>query len=158
ESATPARSRRWAAVAVLAVAVLAAGVWALRPQRKPPLPAPKVSPPTPHPRLEYYPTVSPGGNPVALARKRGEQDKWDIYVKVVGSGAPLRLTTDPAEDRFPAWSPDGRQIAFSRGAAIYLISPLGGPERKLVDFETSSPMSWSPDGKWIAAAQHAARD
>src|SRR5262249_3328051 len=67
ESATPARSRRWAAVAVLAVAVLAAGVWALRPKRKPPLPAPKVSPLTTYPGLEYYPTFSPDGNQVAFA-------------------------------------------------------------------------------------------
>ena len=50
-----------------------------------------------------------------------------------------RLTTDPATDMWPAWSPDGRQIAFVRlstGSAtgtIHVISPLGGADRKLSD-------------------------
>ena len=42
------------------------------------------------------------------------QDAPDIYVKLIGGGPPLRLTKDPAPDRFPAWSPDGLSIAFLR--------------------------------------------
>ena len=64
-----------------------------------------------------------------------------------------RLTTDPADDGFPAWSPDGRQIAFLRASGdrrmLYLISPLGGGERKLAEVGYG-PLSWSPDGKKIA--------
>jgi Tol biopolymer transport system component len=61
----------------------------------------------------------------------------------------------------PAWSPDGRQIAFERQQdtrfAIYLTSPLGGPERQLTDWLTTSntltfsPPSWSPDGQSVVA-------
>ena len=40
-------------------------------------------------------------------------DNEDIYVRLVGSGTPLRLTRDPAADRSPVWSPDGREVAFS---------------------------------------------
>ena len=35
-----------------------------------------------------------------------------LRFKVVGEGEPLRLTSDPAEELFPAWSPDGRWIAY----------------------------------------------
>ena len=158
ERAASPRSRRWAAGAVVVATILAAAVWALRPQRETALPALKLSPLTTYPGLEYYPSFAPDGNQVAFAWNGEKQDNWDIYVKVVGSGAPQRLTSDPAEDRFPTWSPDGLHIAFSRGGAIFLFSPPGGPERKLVDFEVSSPMSWSPDGKWIAATQRTTRD
>ncbi len=108
---------------------------------------------------ELYPSFSPDGNQVAFAWNGDKQDNFDIYVKMVGAVTPLRLTTDPAPDDNPAWSPDGRQIAFVRQqadqAVIYLISPLGGPERKLTDFRLARhpSISWSPDGKWLAVAE-----
>ena len=77
-------------------------------------------------------------------------------MKFVGSGAPVRLTTHPADDIAPAWSPDGRTIAFVRMGedeeAIYLISPLGGTERKLTDADLGRVrgVSWAPDGATIA--------
>ena len=88
-----------------------------------------------------------------------KQDNYDIYVKLVGPGAPLRLTTDPAVDFSPKWSPDGSTIAFVRptaeGLTVILIPALGGQERKLITFRrlrsTSGEMlSWSPDSKWLA--------
>ena len=65
-----------------------------------------------------------------------KEDNQDIYVKLVNVEPPLRLTTDPAIDGRPRWSPDGKQIAFIRGIgsdemAVILISPLGGPERRV---------------------------
>jgi Tol biopolymer transport system component len=66
------------------------------------------------------------------------------------------VTTDPARDVGPSWSPDGRQIAFVRftggpTGALYVVSPLGTVERKLMDEPvTVGPLSWSPDGKWLA--------
>ena len=43
-----------------------------------------------------------------------KEDNYDIYVKLIGSERPLQLTTNPARDYSPAWSPDGRWIAFCR--------------------------------------------
>ena len=43
-----------------------------------------------------------------------QQNNFDIYIKQVDGVTPVRLTTDPAVDSYPAWSPDGRTIAFTR--------------------------------------------
>jgi Tol biopolymer transport system component len=78
---------------------------------------------------------------VAFAWTGPKQDNQDIYVHQIGAGAPLRLTTDPAEDRGASWSPDGRAIAFLRPGKdglkteVRLIPPLGGVERKIGDIE-----------------------
>lgn len=78
---------------------------------------------------------------------------------MIGSLETHRLTTDPAPDGSPSWSPDGRLIAFVRGvsegaATIHLVSPLGGSDRKLSDLAVSPrQLSWSPDGRWLAAAR-----
>ena len=59
--------------------------------------------------------------------------KGDIYVKPVGAEAVVQVTKDPAVDSWPAWSPDGSQIAFVRNGEVFLVSPLGGPERKVAE-------------------------
>lgn len=61
---------------------------------------------------EICPSFAPDGERVAFAWDGEKQDNFDIYVKQIGGGPPLRLTSEPAPDISPAWSPDGRQIAF----------------------------------------------
>jgi len=70
--------------------------------------------------------------------------RFDIYTIGV-DGKDLRRPIRSQEDAFePAWSPDGREIAFSRGGAIVVVT-LSGVERQLTDPEDndSSP-AWSP--------------
>ena len=77
---------------------------------------------------------------------------------MIGSEKALRLTSSSSDVITPAWSPDGRTIAFARiareGSGIYLISALGGPERRLAevpyDYPLETLLSWSPDGKLLA--------
>jgi Tol biopolymer transport system component len=106
-----------------------------------------------------YPSFSPDGSQVAFSWNGSKQDNFDIYVKVIGTEPPLPLTTNPAKDYNPAWSPDGRWIAFCRdlpGAkvAVILISPLGGTERRLTETNSPDPygvlgslVTWSPDSR-----------
>ncbi len=80
---------------------------------------------------------------------------------MIGAEQPLRLTTNPAADTDPTWSPDGHHIAFLRQSAenggLFLIPSLGGAERKLADIFPYRPvvigntLTYSPDGKLLAA-------
>ncbi len=108
---------------------------------------------------ERFPSFSPDGTQVAFSWNGPAQDNYDIYVQVVGSGSPLRLTTDPANDLRPVWSPDGRQIAFIRAtdttAAIYVVPPLGGRERRLMEsarLDVTS-LAWGPKGQSLLFAE-----
>jgi Tol biopolymer transport system component len=90
---------------------------------------------------------------------------FNIYVQLVGTSSPLRLTNSSGDDAFPAWSPDGRHIAFLRTTpqeqAYYLVSALGGPERKLgpaYEDPFAQGLTWSPDGKDLVVADHLSRD
>ncbi len=101
------------------------------------------------------PSLSPDGKQVAFAWAGENGDHFDIYVKIVGEANAVRLTNGPAPATNPAWSPDGKRIAFRRGApgnGIWTMSPLGGAEQKLADLNSTGQMSWSPDGKWLAVA------
>jgi serine/threonine protein kinase len=87
-----------------------------------------------------------------------ENDGWDIYFKPIGEKYRHRVTTDPAVERRPIWSPDGNYIAFVRYThekpAIYAVPFTGGAEKKLYTFRsnfhgwyfTHIKLNWSPDG------------
>ena len=75
----------------------------------------------------------------------------DVYVMDADGTNLKQLTTDPARDVAPAWSPDGSRIAFmSRrsGQGFWVMSADGSNQRRLTADEDSSP-SWSPDGRMI---------
>ncbi len=141
----------WVSAAALLV-LAAAGGWFLLREATRPRPGLKAVPLTTMPGTEQYPSLSPDGNLVAYSWDGPNLDNTDIYVQQIGGGAPLRLTTDAAIDLCPAWSPDGRFIAFGRGASykweILIVPSLGGPERKGgVSMSLFPSVSWSPDGR-----------
>ena len=93
-------------------------------------------------------------------------DNEDIYVKLVDGGTPQRLTTNPAAEVSPTWSPDGHYIAFTRISererTILTIPAIGGPEHSLLTAKVASVLGsggaidWSPDGKSLVYADASA--
>lgn len=111
---------------------------------------------------QYTPTFSPDGRQVAFAWNGEAQDNFDIYLKLVNSSSPLRLTTNKDIDYSPTWSPDGGWIAFCRGTdtgkgGVWVVPALGGAERKIADVSMpGSPwnraLAWTPDSKSLVVA------
>jgi Tol biopolymer transport system component len=170
----PPRRRAVLWAVPLGVALAAgAGWWAMkgRPRKAPAGPI-TITPFTTDRGGKYAPRLSPDGERVAYSWTGPDDDNWDIYVKAVGQGTkPLRLTEGQAFHGSPAWSPDGKEIAFVRatadGGAIYVVPSMGGQQRKLVDLVGPllaagnyfvPILSWSPDGQWLALGEKASED
>jgi Tol biopolymer transport system component len=161
-------SWRWAWAALPALAVAGAVVWQWQSGRVEPASSTAPAPPvavTTFPGVEVQPTLSPEGTHVAFTWNGPKQDNFDIYVQQIGAGLPLQLTSDPLNDQDPAWSPDGKWIAFLRGHApagraltgrteVRLIPPLGGPERKITEVTLRAQpnvgyLAWCPDSRCL---------
>jgi Tol biopolymer transport system component/tRNA A-37 threonylcarbamoyl transferase component Bud32 len=154
-----ARPWRWAWAAL--VVALAIAAYFVSPSMRSPGPAAAPLRAVPLTTLAggaRSPSFSPDGNQVAFAWTGLQQDNRDVYVQQIGAGTPLRLTTDPANDYSPVWSPNGRAIAFLRQqpdrSELRLVPPLGGPERKVTDirprgFLRPVTLAWCPDSSCV---------
>ncbi len=99
------------------------------------------------------PAISPDGSRVAVAM--GPPASRDIWILDVARGASTRFTFDPASDDNPAWSPDGKNIAFSSNRAgqpdLYIKPADNSNEEKLLlkSDESKSPDGWTKDGHFL---------
>lgn len=98
---------------------------------------------------------------IAFESNRGDDN--DIYTMNPDGSVQLNITNNPANDVFPAWSPDGTRLTFSSDRAeegnldVYVMNADGTGVTRL----TSSPgedrgTSWTSDGGLIVF--HSARD
>jgi Tol biopolymer transport system component len=100
----------------------------------------------------YYgtPRLAPDGSRIALGYISAEN--YDIWIYEIARGTMIRLTLDPANDFFPLWSPDGRDVVF--GSLRVPVSGLfskasdgsGVEEQLLTNPYFRYPYSWSRDG------------
>jgi Tol biopolymer transport system component len=97
---------------IVAMAVLAGWLIAARDARRD-VPLTAV-PLTSYAGQEVAASFSPDSNQVAFVWNGEKQDDFATYVRLIGSDWPLRITSNPAPDFSPAWSPDGRSTAFLR--------------------------------------------
>lgn len=95
--------------------------------------------------------ISPDGTTIAFTYK------GDIYTVPAGGGRAMQLTTNPAYDTAPVWSPDSKQIAFSsdrQGSLdVYLVSKEGGDPRRLTTHSGSeTPLAFTDAGHILFSA------
>jgi dipeptidyl aminopeptidase/acylaminoacyl peptidase len=115
---------------------------------------------------EEQPAWSPDGRRIAFVSDRSadpdRSNDSNVFVVETRAGAPVRqLTRFPGPDGSPAWSPDGRTIAYLQGGApqhsaynldrLAVIPAAGGEARVLtesLDRDLSSP-AWTADGRAV---------
>jgi Tol biopolymer transport system component len=86
----------------------------------------------------------------------------DVYIKQVNGKTITQLTSDPADDVMPAFSPDGASIAFASNRAgnwdIFVLPTGGGkPTQITFDIEHELHPSYSPDGSTLAYCKFGAQ-
>ena len=178
----PASRTGWYAGSFAAAAVLAAAgaswLGVFEPASQPPQEAMQAVPLTSYPGTEAHPSFSPDGTKVVFSWDGSEQNNFDIYVENVDTGTQERLTSNPAFDLWPLWSPDGRYISFLRAYSslgpynssgkleVILIPAIGGPERKLTEvgpFRVPTPIAapfhaWLPSGDGLVVVDRDSSD
>ena len=111
-------------------------------------------------------SFSPDGSEIAYtatpvpSREEAWSTNHDIYTVPVQGGTPRQITTNPAADGFPRYSPDGRYIAYRAQRRsgfeadrweLMLYDRGTGTVRSLTqNFDSAvGPFVWSPDGTAI---------
>jgi Tol biopolymer transport system component len=108
------------------------------------------------PLFDSDPAVSPNGTLVAFDRSGGPNPlKPSIFLMNSDGSHIVRLTTTPSwaidGDTNPVFSPDGKQLAFVRDGAIYIVGVDGGRASAITPpVLVASRPQWSPDGSKIA--------
>ena len=99
-----------------------------------------------------HPRLSPDGSSVAFSYQGG------ICVVLRGGGTMNLLATGEGDDTEPAWSPDGKRIAFARGSTVMLAHAADGKDVPLPKALAiggtygANKLDFSADGKQLLGA------
>ncbi len=98
-----------------------------------------------------FAAASPDGRFIAAVGNDG-----DLYVMAADGSSPRKIASSDAGIKWPAWSPDGTQIAFEGpdGHSIYVCGVDGSGLRKAVSDRRHfyQHPDWSPDGRWLVVS------
>jgi Tol biopolymer transport system component/DNA-binding winged helix-turn-helix (wHTH) protein len=103
--------------------------------------------------LIAFPSLSPDGR--SLAAQTAENANLDVWIYDLVRGARTRLTSHPATEILPVWSPDGTEVAFGSyrtgSIDIFLRRADGGAEETLLAgaVHHQRVSDWSRDGQYI---------
>jgi Tol biopolymer transport system component/DNA-binding winged helix-turn-helix (wHTH) protein len=101
---------------------------------------------------------SPDGKWLVVSDKSSAEEPFSLFLIAPETGEKRRLTAPPASvvgDCSPAFSPDGRQVAFVRVISavvgeVYIVSVEGGEGKRLTfDGAGASTLAWTPNGREI---------
>ena len=105
---------------------------------------------------DFDPDFSPDGSRIVFTSNRG--GSADTYI-MNADGSDVRRLTTGTGGISAKWSPDGSQIAFSRGGRLLLIDEDGrnlttvyGNDTRVPGVACTGPAilgDWSPDGAWL---------
>ncbi|WP_018675608.1 S41 family peptidase [Riemerella columbina] len=102
--------------------------------------------------------ISPDGKSIVFSYK------GDIYKVSTNGGQAIRLTTHPAFDSEPIWSPDSQRIAFMSDREggyqrLFIMSANGGTAKQLTfHSQKANPLAFTPDGNNIVYAANLQND
>src|SRR5215472_15775601 len=157
----PVRARLGIVAGLLcAVAAISYFAWKLSHEEQQEL---RPVPLTALPGIAFAGSFSPDGQQIVFGWDRGKPD-WvqpgpQAFVQIIGTSQPMQLTHNSGHGcSLPAWSPDGRQMAFRKctdsGVEIVTMPALGGPEvvlgKACCGPRAGESFSYSPDGKDLA--------
>jgi serine/threonine-protein kinase len=93
--------------------------------------------------------LSPDGQRVAVYVHK--PNNADVFLVEAATGAAERFTFDPAWEWAPAWSPDGRRIAYGSSLEGIIVKEVdtGADPVVLRSGTDIRPYSWSSDGRWL---------
>src|SRR5499426_421029 len=101
---------------------------------------------------------SPDGKWLVVSDKTSAEEPFSLFLLSPETGEKRRVTSPPASvvgDCSPAFSPDGKQLAFVRVISavvgeVYLVSLNGGePKRLTFDGAGANTLAWTPNGREI---------
>jgi Tol biopolymer transport system component len=106
----------------------------------------------------WGPAWSPDGQQIAVSLVSGSGDKSEIYLLDSNGQNPHPLTHNGQQNYLPAWSHDGKRIAFvsqqgkdTQSSEIYVINADGSNEQRLTRNQAPEyGATWSPDDRQFA--------
>lgn len=119
------------------------------------------------PRRPYGLAWSPDGRTLAFGWGEDDDAPYALHLLSLDGGSLRRLTAPPpaiSGDGAPAFSPDGREIAFLRNRVpsvqdVFVVDAAGGEARRVTPAARKiTDVSWAPDGASLLVAVYEAGD